>query len=156
DHEVGVVEARGGSAAGGDIARRFVAQRLPRYAEERSEADPDREAASGLSPYLHFGHVGAHAVFAAGMQREGWTPARLAPRATGSKAGWWGFSPEAEAFLDELVTWRELGFHFAARRDDHERYESLPDWARATLEKHAGDAREPCYGRAELEAAATH
>ncbi len=30
----------------------------------------------------------------------------------------------AEAFLDQLVTWRELGFNFAAHRDDGERYES--------------------------------
>jgi len=154
DHEVGVVAARGGGAAGDDVLRRFVAERLERYATGRNE--PDEESASGLSPWLHFGHVGAHAVFAAVMEREGWTPARSAPRATGRKAGWWGCSPEAEAFLDELVTWRELGFLFAAQRDDHECYESLPDWARATLEKHAGDAREPCYERATLEAAATH
>ena len=156
DHEVGVVELRGGSRAGGEVLRRFVAERLPRYADARSEPDPEREAASGLSPWLHFGHVGAHAVFAAVMQREHWTTERLAPRATGKKAGWWGCSPEAEAFLDELVTWRELGFHFAARRDDHEQYESLPAWTRATLEKHAGDAREPRYERGQLEAAQTH
>jgi len=156
DHEVGVVATRGGSAAGGEVLRRFVAERLPRYLEDRREPAPEREAASGLSPYLHFGHVGAHALFAALTRREGWTPARLAERPTGKKAGWWGCSPETEAFLDELITWRELGFQFAARRDDHDRYESLPEWARSTLEQHARDPREPCYDHATLQAARTH
>jgi len=156
DHAVSVVETRGGSAAAGAAVRRFLAGRLARYADGRSEPDPGRECASGLSPYLHFGHVAAHAVFAAVAQAEGWTPARLAARGTGAKQGWWGLSPPAEAFLDELVTWRELGFHFALRRDDHERYESLPPWARATLDRHAADPREPCYDRETLEQARTH
>ena len=65
-------------------------------------------------------------------------------------------SPAAEAFLDELVTWRELGFCFCSRRDDYDRYESLPDWARKTLADHAGDSREHCFSQAEFEAAATH
>ena len=34
------------------------------------------------------------------------------------------------------MTWRELGFNFAATRDDHESYESLPAWALPTLAKH--------------------
>ena len=40
----------------------------------------------------------------------------------------------AEEFLDQLVTWRELGHAFCVHREDYERYESLPEWARATLE----------------------
>ena len=32
--------------------------------------------------------------------------------ATGSREGWWGMSASAEAFLDQLVTWRELGYNF--------------------------------------------
>ncbi len=31
--------------------------------------------------------------------------------ALGSRSGWWGVSSAAEAFLDQLVTWRELGFN---------------------------------------------
>jgi len=61
-------------------------------------------------------------------------------------------SASAEAFLDQLVTWRELGYHAAARRpDDYDRYEALPAWARATLEKHAGDARPAHYAHDRLE-----
>ena len=62
----------------------------------------------------------------------------------------------AEAFLDELVTWRELAFNFAAKRDDAERYDSLPPWARKTLEAHSADPRPHVYSLEQLNAAATH
>ena len=39
---------------------------------------------------------------------------------------------EREAFLDELVTWRELGYLFSFHRDDYAKYDSLPDWARSS------------------------
>ena len=75
------------------------------------------------------------------LEREGWGPHLLAPRPDGARAGWWGLSAAAEAFLDQLVTWRELGFVTAAHRPDHRAYASLPAWARATLDRHARDRR---------------
>ena len=30
-------------------------------------------------------------------------------------------SPAAESFLDELVTWREVGYNFAAHRADYDK-----------------------------------
>jgi deoxyribodipyrimidine photo-lyase len=84
--------------------------------------------------------------------REGWSAELLPGSGAGARAGWWGMSESAEAFLDQLVTWRELGYHAAARRpDDYDRYEALPAWARATLEKHAGDARPALYAHDRLE-----
>ena len=155
DHRVGrVADTRGGSSAGLALLGRFLNDRLAGYAETRNQ--PEQEGTSGLSPYLHFGHVSAHEVFAAVAEREGWTAERLASRASGKRAGWWGISAAAEAFLDQLVTWRELGYNFAGRRDDGERYESLPPWARATLEKHASDPRPRAYSAEQLESAATH
>ncbi len=85
---------------------------------------------------------------------EGWTRARLAARRDGRR-GWYGVSDSSEEFLDQLVTWRELGYAFAWHRPgDYDRYESLPDWARATLEQHARPEG-PTYALAELERAAT-
>ena len=43
-----------------------------------------------------------------------------------------------------------------ANRDDYDRYESLPDWAQATLRKHMRDRREYVYSLDELAAAETH
>jgi deoxyribodipyrimidine photo-lyase len=154
DHSIAPIAERGGSAAASRALRRFVRSKLARYAEDRN--DPDLGGSSGLSPWLHFGHLSAHEVFREVMRAEEWSPTSIAPKATGSKEGWWGASAAAEAFLDELVTWREVGFNFCSQRGDHDRYESLPDWARATLEAHALDRRPVVYDLATLEGARTH
>ncbi|MDH4209363.1 MAG: deoxyribodipyrimidine photolyase, partial [Anaerolineae bacterium] len=154
DHAVRVVDVRGGTTAGESTLKRFFDLGLKRYAEARNQ--PEEEATSGLSPYLHFGHISTHHVFAELGRREGWSPASLTPKATGGRTGWWGVSPEAEAFLDQLVTWRELGFNMCWQREDHDRYESLPEWARETLSHHAQDPRPHLYSQEELETGQTH
>jgi deoxyribodipyrimidine photo-lyase len=70
--------------------------------------------------------------------------------------GFWGMHEAAESFLDQLVTWRELGFNRCALTVDPGPYESLPDWARETLEEHAGDERPYVYWLEQLERAETH
>ncbi|HET9555356.1 MAG TPA: deoxyribodipyrimidine photolyase [Anaeromyxobacteraceae bacterium] len=152
DHGVPPTPLRGGSEAAEETLRGFLRERLARY---QARSHPDEDATSGLSPWLHFGHVSAHAVFRRLARREGWTQARLR-KVTGSRAGFWGMSPEAEAFLDELLTWRELGFNMASKRSDCDRYESLPRWAQESLARHAGDRRERVYRIADLAAARTH
>ena len=126
DHTVAPVARRGGARAAAAALDRFITEDLDRYGE--------RDVHSGLSPYLHFGHLSAQEV-----------AARV--RASGS--------PGADKFLDELITWRELGHGFAFHRPAFDRYDGLPGWARATLDKHAGDPRPHLYDRATLEAAAT-
>jgi deoxyribodipyrimidine photo-lyase len=153
DHGVAPAPLAGGCAAAGAGLAAFARDRLPRYAEDRNH--PDLDAGSGLSPWLHFGHLSAHAAFAAVARAEGWTPERLGASRGGKRQGWWGMSPSAEAFLDQLVTWRELGLNLSSKRADHAQYGSLPPWALATLAKHARDPRPHRYGRAELEEART-
>jgi deoxyribodipyrimidine photo-lyase len=153
DHTVPVVTTRGGAVAAEAALARFVDEGLDRYVDERN--DPDSGAASGLSPYLHFGHLGAHDVFARLVKRTGWSTDKLAKKAHGSREGWWNASPAADAFLDELVTWRELGFNMCALRDDYDRFDTLPTFAKETLKKHAKDRRPVMYSRADLEAART-
>jgi deoxyribodipyrimidine photo-lyase len=153
DHAIGPTELQGGEAAAEAAMAQFLASGLPRYDEARN--DPDTEGTSGLSPWLHVGHLSTWTILRALAAREGWSPAAVSERANGSSEGWWGMSRAAEAFLDELVTWREVGFVFAHHRPDHDRYEALPDWAIASLESHAGDARPHLYDRAALEEART-
>jgi len=154
DHDVPPSTIPAGPSAGRARLRTFLDDGLARYGEQRNH--PDADAASGLSPYLHWGHLSVHEVVDGVLRREGWSPARLGSRTDGRREGWWGVSPDAEAFLDELVTWRELGFGFCHHVPDHERYETLPQWARATLEAHAEDAREYVYSYEELRDARTH
>ena len=154
DHDVPPAPIRGGTKAGRAALRRFVTEQLDDYPTQRN--DPSADATSRLSPYLHFGHLGVHEVFAAVTEHDDWDASRLAERATGAREGWWGASPGVEAFLDQLIVWRELAFNTAARLPGYEHWASLPAWARATLDEHREDPRPHRYTRAQLERAATH
>ncbi len=154
DHRVAPVREKGGSLAGEAKLQDFMAQRLGRYVEGRT--DLERRATSELSPYLHFGHVGAHQIFAALAQAESWHPGKLTGKVTASRSGFWGMSEPAESFLDEFITWRELGYNFCARVANYDRYESLPEWVQKTLDTHSSDPRPSLYTLEELEGAHTH
>jgi deoxyribodipyrimidine photo-lyase len=154
DHSVGAVETHGGTTAARRVLTRFLKDRLPRYMEDRNQ--PDVEGTSGLSPYLHFGHISAHEVFARLAQGETWSPLCLVAKTTGSRSGWWGMKGPAEAFLDQLVTWRELGVNMCAHRADYDSFETLPAWALRTLAKHARDRRSVLYTAEQFERADTH
>ena len=156
DHTVAAVAShRGGPRAAERAWREFLRQRLGAYDEQRNH--PDQAGASGLSPYLHFGHLSSHQVLAELVRDEGWDPTRVDLAAAGRRAGFWGMSTSAEAFVDQLVTWRELGANAAVHDPEHHAsYRALPDWARQTLADHRGDPRPYCYDLAELTAARTH
>lgn len=144
DHAVGPASMTGGSEAAGVQLRRFLSGGLQRYATGRNH--PDEDAASGLSPWLHFGHVGSHQIVSALASQEGWTVDKLAEKPTGKREGWWGMTGPAESFMDELVTWREIGFNMCWHHpEDYDAYSSLPGWAAATIEKHAEDPRPEQY-----------
>jgi deoxyribodipyrimidine photo-lyase len=154
DHNVGAVEMRGGSGCATVQLNRFITSRLRRYGDDSNH--PDHDATSRLSPYLHFGHISAHEVFAAVMTAERWTSRKLSKGARGAREGWWGTSPSAEAFLDQLVVWRELAFNGAHYTPGYGSYPTLPEWARRTLERHQSDCRPFLYDIETLDRAATH
>lgn len=154
DHRVPIVSSiTGGEAAGRKVLAKFVKENLARYDSDRN--DPDAHATSGLSPYLHFGHVAAHEIFDRIAKAEGFSEKNVQARG-GKRDGFWGLRAPAEAFLEQLVTWRELGFNMCIHRPhDYMRYDSLPDWAQRTLAEHVIDRRPAIYSRAELEEART-
>lgn len=154
DHSVAPAEIRGGSAAASGQLKSFLKDRFPEYGEQRNE--PEKDATSGLSPYLHFGHISVHEVFNRLVAREKWQPEKLSLRPTGSREGWWNMSATAEGFLDELITWREVGYNFCYHRPDYDKFESLPDWAKKTMKAHARDKRAYLYSPQQFESAETH
>lgn len=117
---VSAAPLRGGREAGLARLAEFVRTRLTGYAALRN--DPSTEHTSGLSPYLHFGFVGA-------------VEAALAASGSGAPR------EDVDAFLEELLVRRELALNFCARVPAHASIEALPGWARATLEAHEGDPR---------------
>jgi len=154
EHAIAPLPGEGGPLRGERLAREFVSRRLGRYADDRNA--PGRDATSGLSGYLHFGHVSSHFVARAILEASGWDPGRIGPRRDGGRTGWWGLDEPAEAFLDQLVTWRELGFNAAVFLPGYEGYAAQPEWAKRTLEAHRHDEREHIYGLEQLARARTH
>ncbi|MEQ1473625.1 MAG: deoxyribodipyrimidine photolyase [Candidatus Acidiferrum sp.] len=154
DHSVQPAEMRGGHSAASARMVAFSKTKLSRYSERHNQ--PELCATSNLSPYLHFGHISAHEIFAAVARKEKWQPRKLALRSSGAREGWWNMSGAAENFLDQLITWREVGYNFSAHREDYDRYDALPPWALKTLEEHAADKRPRRYSLKQFEAGNTH
>ncbi len=118
-------------------------KRLTDYGEKRNRPDDGRS--SGLSPYLHFGHISAHEVFLEVMRRERWSPEDVVPPANGRRAGWWGVSETRRGLSRPARHLARARFPVLPPPADHDRWRSLPDWARRTLELHAADTREHLY-----------
>jgi deoxyribodipyrimidine photo-lyase len=143
----------GGSEAARKLLDKFIGVKVASYAEDRNK--PELDGSSGLSPYLHFGHTSPHDVFRGLTDAVGWTPEQLG-RPNGKMNGFWNMSPDAEAFMDQLMSWREIGFNMCHREPRYDRYESLPAWALQTLDDHRSDVRPYTYDLEQFERAATH
>ena len=155
DHEVFPVESvRGGHYEAASRLGNFIEKRLANYSEGRN--DPDNPAVSGLSPWLHFGHISSFRIVKSVMEKEQWTYDSVCIEDTGKghRSGWWGLSESAESFMDQIITWRELGFNFANFRRDHNTLDSIPSWAMKTLDEHRNDQR-VTYTFEEIEGAKT-
>jgi len=127
---------RGGRKDAKEQLRRFLDERMRRYAREKNE--PSAHATSDLSPYLHYGHISSLEV-------------ALAVRKHARE-----HKVIADEFLEELIVRRELAFNFTCYADRHDALEVLPDWARKTIAAHRNDVRDPAYTCRQFEAAATH
>jgi deoxyribodipyrimidine photo-lyase len=126
----------GGSTQAKRLLKRFLRDRLHRYAAEKNE--PSAHATSELSPHLHFGHISSLEV-------------ALAVRRHCERTG-----VMAEEFLEELIVRRELAFNFARTAKQVDSLDELPAWALATLDKHRKDRRDPVYTPLQFEKAATY
>jgi deoxyribodipyrimidine photo-lyase len=76
----------------------------------------------------------------------------------GKRAGFFGENPDVNAFLDQVLTWRDLGLHwFHSRGGAGVEFETaLPRWAMGTLRAHLRDRRGVLYSEEQLEAGETH
>lgn len=144
----------GGAKEASRRLRSFMNRSLAAYDEDRNH--PDNQATTGLSPHLHFGHISAHELVLKVLDHEDWTP-NMASAPNGKNHGFWNVSESAEALLDQVLTWREMGFNLAFREPhNYDKYESLPEWARRTLEEHSSDERPAHYTLQQFEQSQTH
>lgn len=124
-----------GERAAQAALKSFVKSRLSNYNSGRN--NPNFNAQSGLSPYLHFGHLSAQRVALAVMKSS-------AP------------IQDREAFLEELIVRRELADNFCWYNTHYDSPEGFPAWAKKSISKHARDKRTYLYTKKVLENASTH
>ena len=126
---------RGGTEEAFCVLREFIEHRLGGYGSGRNK--PEVDHTSRLSPYLHFGHLSSITVALAVKKSH-------APTA------------DKVAFLDQLITWRELAVNLVRFNSDYDNFECAEPWAHRTLAKHANDDRPVLYTERQLEQAETH
>ncbi len=148
----------GGASEARKHLKHFLANKLPRYADDRSSpASPEDGFVSGLSPYFHFGHISIEEVVSDVLQ-SAYGTLDIELGKSGKRDGFYGTNPNVNGFLDQAITWRDVGhqWHWTRRLDTVSLEKALPVWALATLTKHATDKRAYLYSREEFEGASTH
>ena len=134
DHGIGPVpHTVGGSRAASARWEAFRDERLVRYARDRNDAL--RPGVSRLSAYFHFGMLSPLTVARECLAIGG--------------AG-------ADKFLDELLVWREVAWHFCHHAGvDLDSLAAVPEWARLTLDEHRADPRPGARSTLDLAGART-
>ncbi len=113
----------------------FITGRLDGYALLRN--DPTQDGQSGLSPYLHFGHIAAQRVALEVSRQEGATVSR-------------------QALLEELIVRRELADNFCHYNRQYDSTQGFHRWAKETLNVHRGDPRPFLYTFEQFRDSETH
>ncbi len=136
DRSVGPVSGfRGGSREALRLLAKFIKHGLPTYTKGRNKTELN--GTSRLSPYLHFGHI---------------SPITVALAVKKSSAP----QPDKEAFLNQIITWRELAVNLVRFNPNYDNFECGEPWAHRTLAAHAKDKRPVLYSESQLEQAETH
>ncbi len=113
----------------------FVQSKLSDYVHRRN--DPTCDIQSGLSPYLHFGHISSQYVASEILKR-------------------YGTDENTNAFLEELIVRKELSDNYCYYNSNYDNFQGAQSWARKSLTEHAKDEREFSYSKVEFEKANTH
>ena len=130
-----IADLHGGTRAGLRLLREFFRNKLANYPEQRNH--PEADGTSRLSPYLHFGQISAVTIALQVLKASAPEPAKA-------------------AFLDQLITWRELSINFVRYNEMYDNLECAEPWAHRTLAKHATDKRLVIYNERQLENAETY
>jgi deoxyribodipyrimidine photo-lyase len=136
DHSVRPVEwLIPGEQGAKAVLNKFLDGPIDDYAQKRN--DPNQKYISGLSPYLHFGHISA--------QRIALDIIRNIPR-----------NENTDDFLEELIVRKELADNFCFYNENYDQIVAFRTWAQITLNEHLGDKREYIYTLPDFELAQTH
>lgn len=152
---------RGGSKEAKKIFSAFVSKKLKGYSDKRNNpAPPEITPVSGMSPYLHFGHISVEEIVPEVLNfdsKKGWSPDDLNESFRGKNEGFFHKNPSVNSFLDEILTWRDIGYlMFWEKKESGKDLAILPDWLKRNNEKHRKDKRDYLYSQEVLEEGKTH
>jgi deoxyribodipyrimidine photo-lyase len=124
-----------GEEAAQAVLKEFIEKKFKKYPLSRN--DPNQDAQSNLSSYLHFGQIASQDI-ALQIKKENIN-----------------FKAQTE-FLEELIVRKELADNFCFYNNNYDSVNGFPDWAKKTLDEHRKDKREYLYSEEEFEKGKTH
>ncbi len=101
-----------GESAAANSLKDFLENKFEQYAEDRN--DPNKNALSNLSPYLHFGQISAQRIALTVQQ-------------------FYQKNPSAKTFQEELIVRRELSDNFCYFNSKYDSFDGFHNWAKETL-----------------------
>lgn len=143
-----------GAKAAHEVLKNFINTKLINYFNLRN--NPNFNAQSNLSAYLHFGSISALRITLEVLQYCSRQDVEVN----------FGFKEEvkdfekltdkqklelsAESFLEELIVRKELADNFCYYNSNYDSFNGIKQWARTTLSNHLKDSREHIYSLKEL------
>lgn len=124
-----------GENAANKVLQNFIDKKLKNYSTDRN--DPNKNALSDISPYLHFGQISAQRIALILKQFE-------------------NENESISAYLEELIIRKEIADNFCYYNNNYDNFNGFPNWAKASLNEHRKDEREYMYTLEEFEQAKTH
>ena len=155
DHSVSILDWKGTRAYALNKLADFNRSTVYDYGDERNH--PDAKKTSELSAWLHYGKISEYEIVKSVFDKQpaNWSLDDLTPNG-GKNMDFFNGNDSIQGFLDEVITWREVGFHFAHHRPDYDHFDSLPNWALTTMREHEEDERDYIYSLEEFEFSKTH
>jgi len=101
----------------------------------RYSNNPNYDALTNLSPYLHYGHI---------------SPQRVALELSSMDR------IENKSVMEQLIVRRELAENFCYYNNNYDSFDGFPNWAKDTLKAHYKDKREFLYSFENFESADIH
>lgn len=140
------------------MLKKFLKDVIQNYADLRN--DPNENAQSNLSPYLHYGMIAPQRVALEVVKLAKKNITEIIHHAKNKAKVPEGrkltLIDHAGAFLEELVVRRELSDNFCFYDKDYDNPKCFPDWAKKSLEKGEKDKREYIYTKKQFEEGKTH
>ncbi len=127
----------------------FLKGKLLNYFKNRN--NPDIDALTNLSPYLHFGQISSLRVV---LELNRYQKMLLEAGISGPSKD--DLNNSVNALIEEIIVRKELSDNFCYYNNQYDSLDGAPEWAKKTLQKHKKDKRDYIYTYTQFEKAKTH